>query len=165
MKNIKSLSPKKFRHSASFGKRQEFVLMSELLKRGFDVYMTLVDDQGIDCIIRKDEQCFIDIQIKARSEVAKQGCTFAAMTVKPRSNYFFMFYTESTDTVWVVPSVELKKLCYTNANGKNSGKSSIIFPKSEKSTRWKAFGKYRDENGFQLLKNFEEDKKGKRTNA
>jgi len=53
--------------------------MSELLKQGFDVYMTLVDDQGIDCIIRRNENCYIDVQIKARSDVAKHGCTFAAL--------------------------------------------------------------------------------------
>jgi len=39
-----------YRNSASFGKRQEYVVVAELLKRGFDVYMTLVDDQGIKII-------------------------------------------------------------------------------------------------------------------
>jgi len=34
-----------FRSSASFGKRQEYVAVAELLRRDFDVYMTLVDDQ------------------------------------------------------------------------------------------------------------------------
>lgn len=40
------------RNTASFGKRQEFIAVAELLRRGFDVYMTQVDDQQIDCIIR-----------------------------------------------------------------------------------------------------------------
>ncbi|WP_229725834.1 hypothetical protein, partial [Calditerricola satsumensis] len=43
-----------FRSSASFGKRQEYVVIAELLRRGFDVYQTLVDDQGIDCVIRQE---------------------------------------------------------------------------------------------------------------
>ena len=38
-----------YRNTASFGKRQEYSVIAELLKRGFDVYMTLVDDQGIMC--------------------------------------------------------------------------------------------------------------------
>lgn len=42
-----------FRSSASFGKRQEYIAVAELLRRGRDVYMTLVDDQQIDCIIRQ----------------------------------------------------------------------------------------------------------------
>ena len=41
-----------FRNSASFGKRQEMVVFGELLRRGYDVYLTLVDDQQIDCIVR-----------------------------------------------------------------------------------------------------------------
>ena len=43
------------RSSASFGKRQEYVAIAELLRRGLDVYMTLVDDQQIDCIIRQEK--------------------------------------------------------------------------------------------------------------
>jgi hypothetical protein len=38
------------RSIASFGKRQESIAVAELLRRGFDVSMTLVDDQQIDCI-------------------------------------------------------------------------------------------------------------------
>jgi len=41
-----------FRSSGSFGKRQEFIVVAELLRRGYDVYMTLVDDQQIDCVVR-----------------------------------------------------------------------------------------------------------------
>lgn len=58
-----------FRSSASFGKRQEFTAIAELLRRGLDVYMTLVDDLQIDCIIRQDDGerlRYLDIQIKAR---------------------------------------------------------------------------------------------------
>ena len=62
----------KYRDTASFGKRQEYSVVAELLKRGFDVYMTLVDDQGIDCIIRLNSGRYLDIQIKARSKEVKQ---------------------------------------------------------------------------------------------
>lgn len=51
--------------------------------------MTLVDDQGIDCVIRIDERTYLDVQIKARSQIAKQWNFFAAMTIEPRDNYFF----------------------------------------------------------------------------
>jgi len=50
-----------YRDTASFVKRQEYIVVAELLKRGFDVYMTLVDDQGIDCIIRLDNKRYLDI--------------------------------------------------------------------------------------------------------
>ena len=58
------------RSTASFGKRQEYIAVAELLRRGFDVYMTLVDDQQIDCIVRQEKNGklrYLDLQIKARS--------------------------------------------------------------------------------------------------
>ena len=60
-----------FRNSASFGKRQEFAAIAKLLSLGFDVYETMVDDQGIDCVIRiprDNDLRYLDIQIKARSK-------------------------------------------------------------------------------------------------
>ncbi|KUK10378.1 MAG: Uncharacterized protein XD50_1349 [Clostridia bacterium 41_269] len=113
-----------FRNTASFGKRQEYVVIAELLRRGFDVYQTLVDDQGIDCIIRQErggELRYLDIQIKARSKEcsSKDVGRFAAMNIiDPRPNYFFIFYSEQTNTYWVVPSEDLVKLAYRNKTGK-----------------------------------------------
>ncbi|MBT3022051.1 MAG: DUF4365 domain-containing protein [Candidatus Thiodiazotropha sp. (ex Lucina aurantia)] len=143
-----------YRDSASFGKRQEYVVVAELLKRGFDVYMTLVDDQGIDCIIRIDDQTYIDIQIKARSKIAKQWNFFAAMTIEPKDNYFFIFYTEKNDTLWVMPSKEVVNYAVTNKNGKNKGKHSLTLPKSETTQKALAFVKYKGEAGFELLRNY-----------
>ena len=87
-----------FRDSASFGKRQEFVAIAELLRRGFDVYLTLVDDQQIDCVVRKEIKgvpLYLDIQIKARSKDCnpKNAGRFAALEVRnPRPNFFFIFF-------------------------------------------------------------------------
>lgn len=74
------------RDSASFGKRQEFVAFGELLKRGFDVYMPLVDDQQIDRVIRlsyKSGPVYLDIRIKARSDKANitNAGRFSAMEI------------------------------------------------------------------------------------
>ena len=86
-----------YRSTASFGKRQEFVAMSELLRRGFDVYMTRVDDQQIDCVVRlagDSVPVYVDIQIKARPRnvVPKNAGTFSAMEIRdPRPNFFFFF--------------------------------------------------------------------------
>ncbi len=143
-----------YRDSASFGKRQEYVVVAELLKRGFDVYMTLVDDQGIDCIIRIDDTTYIDIQIKARSKIAKQWNFFAAMTIEPKDNYFFIFYMEKNDTLWVMPSKEVVKYSVTNKNGKNKGKHSLTLPKSETTQKALNFVKYKNEGGFELLRNY-----------
>jgi hypothetical protein len=50
----------------SFGKRREFAAIAEMQKQGLDVYMTLVDDKGIDCIVRKDTKTYFDVQIKGK---------------------------------------------------------------------------------------------------
>lgn len=62
--------PNHINSSASFGKRQEYAVIAELLRRGYDVYQTFVDDKGIDCIVRLNsrEPRYIDIQVKARSK-------------------------------------------------------------------------------------------------
>lgn len=153
-----------YRDTASFGKREEFIAMSELLKRGFDVYLTLVDDQGIDCIIRKanddEEPKYLDLQIKARSKDCKpyDAARFAAMTIhKPRKNYWFIFYSEQLDKYWVINSLELTKsgIASKNKRGKNTGKWHINLAKYSKKTNTPSpnprFDKFRDENGFAEL--------------
>jgi hypothetical protein len=145
-----------FRPAAAFGKRQEFVAIAELLRRDFDVYLTLVDDQQIDCIIRqkkKDGQLrYLDIQIKARSDVAKNAGFFSAMEIrKPRENFYFIFYSEQANTYWVIPSLELVKEANQNKSGKNVGRYNINFCNITKAgvTPRPRFKRY--ENAFDFL--------------
>lgn len=120
-----------FRSSASFGKRQEFGAIAELLKRGYDVYVTLVDDQQIDCIVRLEREpqpIYVDLQIKARSKDAKNPGTFAAMEIrKPRSNFYFIFYSEAANHYWVMPSLEVVRRANKSKSGKASGRYRIVF--------------------------------------
>jgi hypothetical protein len=144
----------RFRDSSSFGKRQEYSVVAELLKRNFDVYMTLVDDQGIDCVIRLDHKRYLDIQIKARSKEAKQGNFFAAMNFTPRNNLFFIFYTEYNDTFWIMPSFDVKNLSITNKSGANKGKCALTLPRTIEGTKAAKFEKYRNNKGFSLLNKY-----------
>jgi len=144
-----------YRDSASFGKRQEYVVVAELLRHNFDVYMTLVDDQGIDCVIRLDHSRYLDIQIKARSKTAQQWNFFAAITIEPQDNYFFIFYLEANDTLWIMPSQDVVKLAIQNKSGENEGKFSLTLPKSDSTEKAKVFAKYKGESGLALLRNFE----------
>jgi len=154
-----------YRSLKSFGERIEYVVIGELLKRGFDVYKTLVDDQQIDCILRiekNDNVKYIDVQIKARSKNCKpyDAARFAAMTIlKPRENYYFIFYSEYLDKYWVIPSLELIKIASRNKKGKNIGKYHInLAGYSEKYNKVlyegtiheKKYEKY--ENAFYLLR-------------
>lgn len=127
-----------FRNSAGFGKRMEYYLIGLMLKEGLDCYVPLVDDDGIDVIIRKKDGTYIEVQIKARSNDVKDGdgALFAAITHERRENYYFLFYSEKLRTMWIMSSEEFLQECTTNKTGKNCGKRSIWFNgyKTDKST-------------------------------
>ena len=117
-----------YRNRASFGKRQEYVIISELLEQGFDVYIPLVDDRQIDCVIRRRQDDYIDVQIKARSRDCSpfDAGRFAAMNIPaPRDNYYFILYSEQAGCYWVFPSVKLVQLASQNKQGENIGKYHI----------------------------------------
>jgi hypothetical protein len=120
-----------FRDSSSFGKRQEFVAIAELLKRGYDVYQTLVDDQGIDCVVRRERESiprYVDLQVKSRSRdaVPRDWAFFNLGQVpNPRPNYLFMFFAERTGTYWIIPSLDLSMMAYTKKSGKHIGDKTI----------------------------------------
>jgi len=126
--NLEGLNMK-FRDSASFGKRMEHYLIGQMLKEGLDCYLPLVDDDGIDVVIRKNTGEYIEVQIKARSNTVVEGdaALFAAMTHEARNNYYFVFYSERLETMFIMSSEEYLKECVTNKSGKNIGKRSIWF--------------------------------------
>ena len=135
-----------FRHSAGFGKRMEYNLVGQMLMEGLDVYLPLVDDHGVDCIIKKNDGTFIEIQIKARSNEVTDGdaALFAAITHAPDDtplkNFYFVFYSERLSSMWILSSEEFLQECITNKTGKNKGKRSIWFNgnKTDKTTGTKA---------------------------
>lgn len=118
-----------FRHSAGFGKRMEYNLIGKMLMEGLDVYVPLVDDHGVDAVIKKEDGTFIEVQIKARSVEVTDGdaALFAALVHDYRPNYYFVFYAERLKAMWIMSSEEFLNECVTNKNGKNAGKRSIWF--------------------------------------
>ncbi len=118
-----------FRSLAGFGKRMEYYFIGQMLREGLDCYVPLVDDHGVDCIVKKSDGTFIEIQIKARSKDVKQGdaALFAAIEHTERANYYFVFYSERLDCMWILSSEEFLQECVTNKSGKNVGKHSIWF--------------------------------------
>ena len=118
-----------FRSSAGFGKRMEYNLVGKMLMEGLDCYLPLVDDHGVDCVIKKPDGTFIEIQIKARSREVNDGdaALFSAIVHEPRPNFYFVFYSERLDLMWIMSSEEFLNECVTNKSGKNIGKHSIWF--------------------------------------
>ena len=118
-----------FRHSAGFGKRIEYKLIGDMLMEGLDCYTPLVDDHGVDCVIKKKDGTFIEIQIKARSKDVTEGdaALFSAVEHEYTPNYFIVFFSERLNMMWILSSEEFLTECVTNKNGKNAGKHSIWF--------------------------------------
>jgi len=143
-----------------YGRRQEFVAIAELLKRGYQVFQTLVDDEGIDCVVRRvvdGKPVYIDLQIKARSTKTKPKNAGYFPTLRipaPRPNYFFMFHSAHVESYWLIPSEDL-------TNGKASrhktGKSAGAFalrltnPTKHGPKPRPKYEAYREERGFALL--------------
>ena len=120
---------KSFRHSAAFGKRIEYYIIGLMLKEGLDVFLPMVDDDAIDAVIKKLDGTFVEIQIKARSKhvIFGDAALFAAIPHEYRPNYWFVFYSERIDKIWILSSKEFIKEAAQNKTGKNKGKRSIWF--------------------------------------
>lgn len=118
---------KTFRHSAAFGKRIEYWIIGKMLKEGLDVYIPMVDDDAVDAVIKRKDDSFITIQIKARSKevVFGNAALFAAIPHEPRKNYWFIFYSERMNKIWIMTSDEFIKESRQNKTGKNKGRRSI----------------------------------------
>ena len=131
----------KYRNSAGFGKRIEYLVIGQMLKEGIDVYVPLVDDMGIDAVVRRPAGSFVEVQIKARSKTVAMGDSglFAAITHDERDNYYFVFFSERMETFWIMSSREFINESNQNKSGKNAGKRSIWFNGKKKD---KATGTY-----------------------
>jgi len=116
-----------FRDSASFGKRMEYKIIGDMLMEGLDCYIPLVDDHGVDCIVKKADGTFIEIQIKARSKSTTQrdAAHFPIIEHTAKPNFYFIFYSERLNTMWIMSSEDFLKECVTNKTGKHAGKHSI----------------------------------------
>lgn len=120
---------KSFRHSAAFGKRIEYYVIGLMLKEGLDVFLPMVDDDAIDAVIKKPDGSFVEVQIKARSKhvLFGDGALFAAIPHEYRPNYWFVFYAERIDKIFILSSKEFINESVQNKTGKNKGKRSIWF--------------------------------------
>ena len=124
---------KSYRNTESFGKRIEYYIIGEMLKEGLDCYIPLVDDHGVDCIVKKNDGTFLEVQIKARSNDVKEGNEGLFSAIKHDKvipNYYFVFYSEAMreNKWWIMSSEEFMKECAINKKeGDNKGKCSITF--------------------------------------
>lgn len=98
-----------------------------MLKERLDVYVPMVDDDGIDAIIRRTDGSIVEVQIKARSRDVQVGnsALFAGIPHEQRENYFFIFYSERLKKTWIMTSEEFIKESRVNKSGIHAGKRTI----------------------------------------
>lgn len=136
------MSVKRFRTLAGFGKRIEYWIVGQMLKEGLDVYLPLVDDDAVDALIRRTDGSVALVQIKARSRdvVPGDAALFAAIDHPvERSDYWFVFYSERIDVMWIMTSSEFINDSHQNKTGKNAGRRTIWFNGKRQN---KALGQY-----------------------
>jgi hypothetical protein len=154
----KTKANKSFRHSAAFGKRIEYYVIGLMLKEGLDVFSPMVDDDAIDAVIKKPDGTFVEVQIKARSKdvIFGDAALFAAIPHEDRPNYWFVFYSERIDKMWIMSSKEFIKEANQNKKGENKGKRSIWFNGKKTKTKTEhvkpQFEKYLATNFNRILK-------------
>ena len=123
--------PKKpFRTLAAFGKRIEYWIVGRMLKEGLDIYLPLVDDDAVDALVRRPNGTSALVQIKARSEDVRPGdaALFAAIDhPAERLDYWFVFYSERMDAMWIMTSGEFIENSHQNRSGRNVGRRTIWF--------------------------------------
>ncbi len=110
-------------------KRIEFYVVGLMLKEGLDVYLPLVDDDAIDAVVKRPDGTFVEVQLRARSKDVKFGSAaqFSALTHDLREKYWFVFYSERMETLWIMSSREFVQEAVQTRSGKNVGKRSIWF--------------------------------------
>lgn len=86
----------------------ENIVIAEFLKRGFDVYLPVVD-RGIDAVIRSEAGQFFEIQIKTRHTSKKTGKYW--FEVRPK--FFIVLYQAELypSDFWIIPSTIFKHHC------------------------------------------------------
>jgi hypothetical protein len=63
----------KFRHSAGFGRRMKYWLISQMLREGFDVYVPLVRLVPVRCAERAGERCTGELRINSEFRLCRDA--------------------------------------------------------------------------------------------
>ena len=104
--------------SGQKGKRAEYYVFGELIKRGFDVYLPVLDT-GVDAIIRsKGGGAYVELQVKS-TEAEDQAGYFNIYDITPSTSLFIICVDMSEaklskyrqPEVWVLPSGVYRQHC------------------------------------------------------
>ncbi len=97
-----------FRSKSSFGKAVEYRIFGLLARSGLNVYLPMVDDHAVDAVVKKPDGSYVSVQIKSSSKKVKRKDAgwFNNVAHDHKENYWFIFYVEHMDTIWIFSSEE-----------------------------------------------------------
>jgi len=139
------------------GKIGELIVTKKLTELGFDVYDNIVDDRGIDLIIRNESKNQIihkDIQVKysKKYEVGElYWFGIGQSTFKPSKKLYILFVLDE-NRIFVFPSIELSKIL-KNVSSDKKGNWKIVI-KQEDNWVMKTKSKNKDITIDVFLNNF-----------
>lgn len=114
--------------SSRFGKHVEHHVISLMLKEGLDVYLPVMDNNGVDMVVKRPDGRFVEVQIKARSEGAKCPAFFPDIRHDgPKSRFWFVFYIAHFDAMIVLSSREFLHHSVTAKKGRKDWSRQIRF--------------------------------------
>lgn len=108
----------------SLGKSIEHKVVSEMLLEGYEVFLPVADDDGVDLVAKTLNGNIVEVQVKASFKTSQCGL-FSAISHNPRANFYFVFFVVQLNKTWIIPSADFVKLASCNTKGKNKGKYSI----------------------------------------
>ena len=92
----------------AIGKIAELKIQAEMLAEGFEVYTPLVDDHGVDAIVRWNKGPFLRVQIKAVGQNARWPATFNTGGLSDGKG-FFVFRSEQWKKEWIMSCEEVRQ--------------------------------------------------------
>lgn len=96
------------------GKRAEFLVFGELIKRGADLYLPVVDI-GIDAILRRGDGTYLEIQVKSTQATEQAGWFIVYDLDLYEEERFFIVCVDmsrQTPEIWILPSKIFKEYSY-----------------------------------------------------
>lgn len=117
--------------SQFLGRYTEYRVFSMLLDEQRELYLPVVDDRGIDLIVRTRDRSagnglmpehyeFQELQIKSASTDG-----LFVFPCFPRPNYWFVFYIHSSGLTWLISSMDIPTIASVNTKGKHLGKYTL----------------------------------------
>ena len=102
----------------------EYFAEMQLMLHGFEVYKTLVDDRGIDFIIRKPKGVFFEIQVKSITDYDNIVIKMDKFDIANKHLYLLavQFVDDKDPEMYIIPSTRWTKpdnIFYAGENIKN----------------------------------------------